>query len=146
MNPVAPPAAKPEFIGICGECMCTACGVRSNLQPCWRSRCCSAEARAQTAVTFSLDSAALGRHAAWYVALERATRAGLDVTIIPSQGIAQALQSVESKAAQFAFSDVAGLVPPRRQADRDDGRADLSEGADAIFALAPAPTSQARAV
>ena len=39
--------------------------------------------------------------------------AGLDVTIIPSQGTAQAIQSVESKAAQFAFSDVAGLVAAR---------------------------------
>src|SRR5262245_28970493 len=71
------------------------------------------EARAQTApVTFSLDFRALGRHAAWYVALEKGyyKNAGLDVTIIPAQGTAQAIQSVESKAAQFAFSDVAGLV------------------------------------
>jgi NitT/TauT family transport system substrate-binding protein len=58
---------------------------------------------------------ALGRHAAWYVALEKGyySKAGLDVTIIPSQGTAQAIQSVESKAAQFAFSDVAGLVAAR---------------------------------
>ena len=41
------------------------------------------------------------------------SKAGLDVTIIPSQGTAQAIQSVESKAAQFAFSDVAGLVAAR---------------------------------
>jgi NitT/TauT family transport system substrate-binding protein len=68
-----------------------------------------------TAVTFSLDFRALGRHAAWYVALEKGyyKNAGLDVTIIPSQGTAQAIQSVESKAAQFAFSDVAGLVAAR---------------------------------
>ena len=61
-------------------------------------------------MTFSLDFRALGRHAAWYVALEKGyyKNAGLDVTIIPSQGTAQAIQSVESKAAQFAFSDVAG--------------------------------------
>jgi NitT/TauT family transport system substrate-binding protein len=66
-------------------------------------------------VTFSLDFRALGRHAAWYVALEKGyyKNAGLDVTIIPSQGTAQAIQSVESKAAQFAFSDVAGLVAAR---------------------------------
>src|SRR6185503_4738327 len=70
------------------------------------------EAQAQTAVTFSLDFRALGRHAAWYVALDKGyyKNAGLDVTIIPSQGTAQAIQAVESKAAQFAFSDVAGLV------------------------------------
>jgi NitT/TauT family transport system substrate-binding protein len=74
------------------------------------------QAWAQTApVTFSLDFRALGRHAAWYVALEKGyyKSAGLDVTIIPSQGTAQAIQSVESKAAQFAFSDVAGLVAAR---------------------------------
>ena len=75
----------------------------------------SAEARAQTAVTFMLDGAALGRHAAWYVALEKGyyKRAGLDVTIVPGQGPAQALQGVESKAAQFALSDVASLVAAR---------------------------------
>lgn len=73
------------------------------------------QAQAQTAVTFSLDFRALGRHAAWYVALDKGyyKQAGLDVTIIPSQGTAQAIQSVESGAAQFAFSDVAGLVAAR---------------------------------
>jgi NitT/TauT family transport system substrate-binding protein len=78
--------------------------------------CLAEQAQAQnTAVTFSLDFRALGRHAAWYVALEKGyyRNAGLDVTIIPSQGTAQAIQSVESKAAQFAFSDVAGLVAAR---------------------------------
>jgi NitT/TauT family transport system substrate-binding protein len=72
----------------------------------------TSQAHAQTAVTFSLDFRALGRHAAWYVALEKGyyKKAGLGVTIIPSQGTAQAIQAVESKAAQFAFSDVAGLV------------------------------------
>src|SRR5665213_3133573 len=76
----------------------------------------STQAHAQTTpVTFSLDFRALGRHAAWYVALDKGyyKNAGLDVTIIPSQGTAQAIQSVESKAAQFAFSDVAGLVAAR---------------------------------
>jgi len=78
--------------------------------------CWGSQAQAQNAaVTFSLDFRALGRHAAWYVALDKGyyKRAGLDVTIIPSQGTAQAIQSVESKAAQFAFSDVAGLVAAR---------------------------------
>src|SRR6185437_459402 len=75
-----------------------------------------AQAHAQsTPITFSLDFRALGRHAAWYVALDKGyyKQAGLDVTIIPSQGTAQAIQSVESGAAQFAFSDVAGLVAAR---------------------------------
>src|SRR5712671_3411610 len=78
--------------------------------------CFAMEAQAQTTpVTFSLDFRALGRHAAWYVALEKGyyKDAGLDVTIIPSQGTAQAIQSLESKAAQFAFSDVAGPVTTR---------------------------------
>jgi NitT/TauT family transport system substrate-binding protein len=75
----------------------------------------SAEAPAQTAVRFMLDGPALGRHAAWYVALEKGyyKRAGLDVTIVPGQGPAQALQGVESKTAQFALSDVANLVAAR---------------------------------
>src|ERR1051326_6814842 len=78
--------------------------------------CFGAAAQAQTTpVTFSLDFRALGRHAACYVALEKGyyKDAGLDVTIIPSQGTAQAIHSVESKTAQFAFSDVAGLVAAR---------------------------------
>ncbi len=70
---------------------------------------------AQTPITFSLDFRALGRHAAWYVALEKGyyKQAGLDVTIVPSQGTAQAIQNLEANAAQFAFSDVAGLVAAR---------------------------------
>jgi NitT/TauT family transport system substrate-binding protein len=68
-----------------------------------------------TPVTFSLDFRALGRHAAWYVALDKGyyKEAGLEVNIIPSQGTAQAIQSVESGVAQYAFSDVAGLVAAR---------------------------------
>ena len=71
-----------------------------------------ASAQAQTKVTFALDFRALGRHAAWYVALDKGyyKQAGLDVTIIPSQGTAQAIQSLEAGTAQYAFSDVAGLV------------------------------------
>jgi NitT/TauT family transport system substrate-binding protein len=74
------------------------------------------DAMAQTTpVTFSLDFRALGRHAAWYVALDKGyyKQAGLEVNIIPSQGTAQAIQSVESGVAQYAFSDVAGLVAAR---------------------------------
>lgn len=72
-------------------------------------------AAAQTAITFSLDFRPLGRHAAWYVALEKGfyKRAGLDVTIIPAQGTAQAIQSLEAGVVQLAFSDVAGLTAAR---------------------------------
>jgi NitT/TauT family transport system substrate-binding protein len=75
----------------------------------------AAPVAAQTPITFSLDFRALGRHAAWYVALDKGyyKRAGLDVTIVPSQGTAQAIQNLEANAAQFAFSDVAGLVAAR---------------------------------
>src|SRR5438045_9339168 len=98
-----------------------------------------AQAQAQSAVTFSLDFRALGRHAAWYVALEKGyyKNAGLDVTIIPSQGTAQAIQSVESKAAQFAFSDVAGLVAARAnsQATARMGAVSYPQAPYAIFSL-----------
>ena len=72
-------------------------------------------AQSTTAVTFSLDFRALGRHAAWYVALDKGyyKQAGLNVTIIPSQGTAQSIQNLESGVAQFSFSDVAGLVEAR---------------------------------
>jgi NitT/TauT family transport system substrate-binding protein len=75
----------------------------------------AAPAAAQTPITFSLDFRALGRHAAWYVALEKGfyKQAGLDVTIIASQGTAHTIQNLEANAAQFAFSDVAGLVAAR---------------------------------
>src|SRR5476651_761615 len=78
--------------------------------------CFAMEAQAQTTpITFSLDFRALGRHAAWYVALEKGyyKQAGLDVTIIASGGTAQAIQNIEANAAQLAFSDVAGLVSAR---------------------------------
>ena len=72
-------------------------------------------AAAQTPISFSLDFRALGRHAAWYVALDKGyyKQAGLDVKIVPSQGTAQAIQNLEANVAQFAFSDVAGLVAAR---------------------------------
>ncbi|MGL4286326.1 MAG: ABC transporter substrate-binding protein [Phreatobacter sp.] len=74
-----------------------------------------AQAPALTPVTFSLDFRALGRHAAWYVALDKGyyREAGLNVTIIAGQGTAQAIQALESGIVQFAFSDVAGLVAAR---------------------------------
>jgi len=72
-------------------------------------------AQSVTPVTFSLDFRPLGRHAAWYVALDKGyyKQSGMDVTIIPGQGTAQAIQALESGAVQFAFSDVAGVVAAR---------------------------------
>lgn len=66
-------------------------------------------------LTFSLDFIPLGRHAPWYVAQGKGyfREEGLDVTIIPSQGSAHAVQTVDSRKADFGFVDVAGLVLAR---------------------------------
>jgi NitT/TauT family transport system substrate-binding protein len=75
--------------------------------------------RAQTKepmkLTFALDFIPLGRHAAWYAAIGAGyfREEGLDVTIIPTQGTAQALQSVESGLAQLGLADVPALVLAR---------------------------------
>lgn len=70
-----------------------------------------------TPVTFMLDFSAMGRHAPWYVALDKGyfKAAGLDVKIVPGQGTAQSLQALEAGVAQFSFSDVAALVMGRAQ-------------------------------
>ncbi len=68
-------------------------------------------------VTLALDFIVLGRFAPWYVALAKGyyKAAGFDVTIVPSQGTAQSVQALESGIAQFAVSDLAGLVTTRAQ-------------------------------
>ncbi|HEX7386619.1 MAG TPA: ABC transporter substrate-binding protein [Castellaniella sp.] len=65
-----------------------------------------------TDVTFMLDFSAMGRHAPWYVALDKGyfKQAGLNVKIVPGQGTAQSLQALEAGVAQFAFSDPTSLV------------------------------------
>lgn len=65
-----------------------------------------------TDVTFMLDFRVMGRHAPWYVALEKGyfKQAGLNVRIVPGQGTAQSLQALEAGVAQFAFSDPTALV------------------------------------
>ena len=68
--------------------------------------CFAMDAQAQTTpVTFSLDFRALGRHAAWYVALEKGyyKDAGLDVTIIPSQGTHLRVRNLEALLPGMAF-------------------------------------------
>lgn len=68
-------------------------------------------------VTLSLDFIVLGRFAPWYVAVAKNyyRDVGLDVKIVPSQGTAQAVQALEGGIAQFAVSDLAGLVVARTQ-------------------------------
>ena len=78
-------------------------------------------ARAQvtkmTDVTFSLDFIVLGRHAPFYVAIEKGffKDEGLNVNIIQAKGTAQAIQNVESGLAQIGFTDVASLVVARAE-------------------------------
>jgi NitT/TauT family transport system substrate-binding protein len=63
-------------------------------------------------VTFVLDFISLGRHAPWYVALGKGyfKEEGLDVTIQPSKGTADAIRAVVSGIADIGFIDVPSLV------------------------------------
>lgn len=76
---------------------------------------CAAAQPALTKLTFALDFIPLGRHAAWYAALGAGyfREEGLDVTIIPSRGTAQVLQSVEAGVAQLGLIDLPSLVVAR---------------------------------
>src|SRR5579872_538261 len=74
-----------------------------------------AQEKALTNVTFSLDFITLGRHAPFYVAIDKGyyKDEGLNVNIIPAKGTAQAIQNVDSGIAQIGFTDVASLVVAR---------------------------------
>jgi len=63
-------------------------------------------------ITFTLDFIALGRHAAWYVPIAKGyyKQEGLDVTVIPSKGTADAIKAVDGGIAQIGFIDVPSLV------------------------------------
>src|SRR3954465_3363256 len=75
----------------------------------------SAQSAAPTKVVFSLDFIPLGRHAPWYAALAEGyfKDEGLDVSIIPAQGTAQAVQAVESGTANIGFVDVPSVIIAR---------------------------------
>jgi len=68
-------------------------------------------------VTFSLDFIVLGRHAPFYVAVDKGfyKEEGLNVSIVAAKGTAQAIQNVESGIAQIGFTDVASLVVARAE-------------------------------
>jgi NitT/TauT family transport system substrate-binding protein len=70
-----------------------------------------------TDVTFSLDFIVLGRHAPFYVAIEKGfyKEENLNVNIIDAKGTAQSIQNVESGLAQIGFTDVASLVVARAE-------------------------------
>lgn len=63
-------------------------------------------------VKFILDFISLGRHAPWYVALGKGyfKEEGLNVTIMPSKGTADAIRTVVTGAAELGFIDVPSLV------------------------------------
>jgi NitT/TauT family transport system substrate-binding protein len=70
-------------------------------------------AQAQTTdVKFVLDFISLGRHAPWYVALGKGyfKDEGLNVTILPSKGTADAIRTVVTGGAEIGFIDVPSLV------------------------------------
>jgi NitT/TauT family transport system substrate-binding protein len=65
-----------------------------------------------TDVKFVLDFISLGRHAPWYVALGKGyfKDEGLNVTIMPSKGTADAIRTVLTGGAELGFIDVPSLV------------------------------------
>lgn len=76
-----------------------------------------AQEKKLTDITFSLDFITLGRHAPFYVAIEKGyyKEEGLNVNIIPAKGTAQGIQNVESGIAQLGFTDIASLVVARAE-------------------------------
>ena len=71
-----------------------------------------AQEKKLTDITFSLDFITLGRHAPFYVAIDKGyyKEEGLNVNIVPAKGTAQGIQNVESGIAQLGFTDIASLV------------------------------------
>jgi NitT/TauT family transport system substrate-binding protein len=63
-------------------------------------------------IKFTLDFIALGRHAPWYVAVAKGyfKQEGLNVTVMPSKGTADAIRAVETGIADLGFIDVPSLV------------------------------------
>jgi NitT/TauT family transport system substrate-binding protein len=63
-------------------------------------------------VRFVLDFISLGRHAPWYVAVGKGyfKEEGLNVTIMPSKGTADAILQVVSGVAEIGFIDIPSLV------------------------------------
>jgi len=97
--------------GLLAQALLVLCGTAGN----------SSDARAQVAkmtdVTFSLDFIVLGRHAPFYVAIEKGfyKEENLNVNVIAAKGTAQAIQNVEAGLAQIGFTDVASLVVARAE-------------------------------
>jgi len=71
-----------------------------------------ATAQGTKAMKFGLDFISLGRHAPWYVALEKGFYAeeGLDVEILASRGTAEAVRNVVTGVVDIGLIDVPSLV------------------------------------
>src|SRR5690349_16089292 len=78
--------------------------------------CASPSVAQQKDVKFTLDFIPLGRHAAWYVALAKDyyKEEGLNVTIVPGKGTADAIRAVESGTVELGFIDIPSLVAAGR--------------------------------
>jgi len=76
-----------------------------------------AQEKKLTDITFSLDFIVLGRHAPFYVAIDKGfyKDEGLNVNIVPAKGTAQGIQNVEAGIAQIGFTDIASLVVARAE-------------------------------
>lgn len=63
-------------------------------------------------VKFALDFIPLGRHAPWYVALDKGyfREEKLDVAILPTKGTADGIRYVEAGLAEFGFIDIPSLA------------------------------------
>jgi NitT/TauT family transport system substrate-binding protein len=72
-------------------------------------------AEANDKVTFVTDFGSLGRHAYYFVALEKGyyKSEGLDVTIVRGQGSADAVKQVGAGTAQIGFADMASVIQGR---------------------------------
>ncbi len=93
-----------------------------------------------TKVVFTLDFIPLGRHAPWYAALAEGyyKDEGLDVSIIPAQGTAQAVQAVESGTAQIGFIDVPSAIIARTSGSKIKMVAvNYVKAPYAVFSLSP---------
>jgi hypothetical protein len=72
----------------------------------------SHNASAEDAVTFVTDFGFNGRHAYYYVALDKGyyKAAGMDVKIVRGQGSTDAVKQVASGTAQFGFADTSAVI------------------------------------
>jgi len=71
-----------------------------------------AQAAELTPATIRMDFIIGGKHAPWYVALEKGfyAKRGLNVTLQPSTGSADTVRTIASGGADFGFADIATMI------------------------------------